>query len=220
MAIRVRLDPIAATLRVMVDKDASEGAQKAAIARFARDEIAKADVINTRALGRAPSKEVTVDGRKGGALESVKVNGGLIVAEWEIFTDVLVWIAKTLKERSPRISGEYVSGHRLFADGVEIPVTNSPPRAGEFTFLNLVPYARKIEIGKTKAGRNFVIQVPNRIYERVAQDARARFGNVADIRFAYREPTGAYQLRRPSRGRRNASRAVRAPAIIVKIKGR
>ena len=53
----------------------------------------------------------------------------------------------------------------------------APPLASEYVFLNTVPYARKIEIGKTESGRDFVIQVPNRIYERTANDAQARFGN-------------------------------------------
>lgn len=214
MAIKLRLEPIAATLRVMVDKDASVPAQQRAIANFAAAEIAKSDAINRRALGRIPPKEVTVDGRLNAPLDSVKVNGGRIVAEWEIFNDVLTWIHKTLEERSPRRSGEYVKGHRLFADGAEIPVTNNPPEAREYVFLNIVPYSRKIEIGKTQSGRDFVIQVPNRIYERTAKDARSRFGNIADIRLSYRETTTAYRVR----GRRG-SRALRAPAIIVKIKG-
>lgn len=215
MAIKLRLDPIATTLRVMVEKDASVPAQQRAIANFARAEITKADDINRRALGRVPEKEITVDGRAGAALESVKPNGGRIVVEWEIFTDVLVWIAAELRKRSPRISGAYIASHTLFADGTEVNPSAGLPPAKEFTFLNLVPYSRKIEIGKTKAGRAFVIQVPNRIYERVAQDARSRFGNSADIRFVYRETTNAYRVR----GRRGGTRALRAPAIIVKIKG-
>lgn len=216
MVVRIRLDPIATTLRVMVDKDASIPAQQKAIANFARSEIAKADAINARVLGRVPPKEITVDGRAGASLESVKPNGGQIVAEWEIFTDVLVWIAAELRRRSPRISGEYIRGHTLFADGAEIAANvKSLPPAKEFVFLNVVPYARKIEIGKTKSGRAFVIQVPNRIYEGVARDARARFGNAAEIGFSYRETTNAYRVR----GRRGGTRALRAPAIIVKIRG-
>lgn len=215
MAIKVRLDPIATTLRVMVG-GGSEQAQRKMVGDFARAEIAKGDEINRRVLGRVPPKEVTVDGKLGAALESVKLNRGTIVVEWEIFTDVLTWIADELRRQSPRISGEYIRGHRLLADGVEIPVSTAPKPAEVYTFLNIVPYARKIEIGKTKAGRDFVIQVPNRIYERVATAARSRFGNVADIRFTYREPLRAYRLR--GVGKRK-SQALRAPAITVKIKG-
>ena len=47
------------------------------------------------------------------------------------------------------------------------------PPADEYVFINPVPYARRIEVGKTKSGRPFLIQVPNKIYERTAKDARA-----------------------------------------------
>lgn len=199
----------------MVDKDASIPAQQKAIANYARAEIAKADDINRRALGRVPEKEITVDGRAGAALERVKPNGGRIVAEWEIFTDVLVWIATELKKRSPHRSGEYIRGHTLFADGVEVTPGANLPTAKEFTFLNQVPYARKIEIGVTKKGDPFVIQVEPRIYQNVAKDAKARFGNSADIRFTFSQTTNAYRYRT----KRGGTRAVPAPAIIVKIKG-
>lgn len=214
MALTTRIDPIGRDIEVMINDLLSPAAQSRAVAAFARDEIAQADLINARALGRVPDKVITVDGSRGATLDRVRPEG-VIVAEWEIFTDVLVWIAQTLAERSPRLSGEYLMGHRLFADGSEIAVSNNPPPAAEYTFLNVAPYSRKIEVGKTKAGRPFVVQVPNRIYERVAKDARARFGNIADIRLSYRETTNAYQVR----GRRGGSSALRAPAIIVKIKG-
>lgn len=203
MALRVRLDPIALDLRVKVDEAASVPAQQRAIARFAKAEIDKVDSANARALGRRVAHTVTVDGRKGGQLESVRPNGGVIIAEWDLFFEVLPWVAKTLRERSPRISGKYVRGHKVFADGAEIADLTKPPPAKEYTFLNVVPYARKIEIGKTQSGRAFVIQVPNRIYEGVARDSRARFGRLADISFTYRQSVGASRT---------------APAIIVRPK--
>lgn len=209
MVVRVRLDPIARDLRVMVEEYVSPPAQQRAIARFARAEIDKVDSANARALGRRVAKSVTVDGRKGAALESVRPNGGVIIAEWELFFEVLPWIAKTLRERSPRVSGRYLRGHKAFADGAEFTDLTKPPPAKEYTFVNIVPYSRKLEIGKTQSGRPFVIQVPNRIYETVAKDARARFGRIADISFNYRQPVGAYQSRRGP---------VTAPAIIVKPK--
>lgn len=214
MVIRVRLDPIAKDLRVMA-QGGTEQERARLVADFARSEIAKADAQNRRALGRDVGKTVTVDGRANASLETVKVNGGVIIAEWDIFFDVLVWIYQELVRRSPRISGDYIRGHRLFADGSEIAATSTPPPASEYTFLNLVPYARKIEIGKTKTGRDFVIQVPNRIYDGVAKDARSRFGNIATIRFSYREPANGYRVR----NRRGKQAGLRVPAIIVRLKG-
>lgn len=214
MALRVRLDPIATTLRVMVGDTATVQGQQKVIANFARSEIEKVDVANARALGRKVAHVTSVDGRKGATLETVRPNGGVIETLWDIGTvDVLPWIMRELVSRSPRISGEYIRGHRVFMNGVEVALTESRDPSAEYVVLNVVPYARKVEIGKTEAGRAFVIQVPNRIYERVAKDARARFGKVADIRFSYRETTKAYRLRGSNR-----SPPVRAPAIIVRMK--
>ena len=54
--------------------------------------------------------------------------------------------------------------------------------------------ARKVEIGKTKAGRNFVIQVQPNIYQRTVTNARGRFGNVAKIQFTFRGIVGGAQI--------------------------
>jgi hypothetical protein len=60
----------------------------------------------------------------------------------------------------------------------------------EVVISNPVPYARKIEIGKTRSGRPFVIQVPPRIYERAAMALRSKYRNVASIRFTYMASAG------------------------------
>jgi hypothetical protein len=106
--------------------------------------------------------------------------------------------------------------------------------AREYTFINMVPYARRIEIGKTKSGRSFALQVENRIYERTAKDAKAKFGKAADIQFGYRESVGAYSLKQDQVSRyfiggriyhaptirkdRAKGTAVSTPAIIVRLK--
>jgi hypothetical protein len=106
--------------------------------------------------------------------------------------DPLVWIAKRLRERSPVLSGDYRDAHILFADGKEVGTAADViagmevPAADVYAFANTVPYSRKIEIGKTKDGRDFVIQVPNRIYERTANDAKGRFSSIAVIEFGLR----------------------------------
>lgn len=220
MAVRVKIDPIERVTTASLLATLSLPEQKAAAADFVRANIAEADAINKRVLGRMPPRTITVDGRQGAALESVNPSGGKVVIEYDLIADVLIWIGHALVERSPVVSGAYRRGHTLFADGAEIAQSRDIPPANEYVFLNQVPYARKIEIGKTKSGRAFVMQVPNRIYERTAKDARSRFGNLADIRFAYRQTTGAYTLRRSSgRGRaRQAGAAVNAPAIIIRLR--
>lgn len=236
MAVRTRIDSIANDIRIVVDQALSPAAQSKAIADFARAEIAAADDINRRILGRLPPKVVAVDGRTGSPLETVKP-GGVIVAEWELFSEVLAWIGQTLRDRSPRVSGAYRAAHTLFADGVETEIGVEVPEADTYVFINLTPYARKLEVGKTESGRDFLVQVPNRIYERTWRDAKARFGNTAKITFGYETQTGAYRLKfnqvsrswdkaqgswrisKRQRADRVAGSAVSVPAIKVSFRG-
>jgi hypothetical protein len=234
MAAIARIEPLSKFIDVTLREDLSPEAQSRALADFARAGIREARQHNARILGRAPRLEIAVDGRSGAALESVRPDG-IIVAEFEVIDEALRWIAQTLVDRSPVRSGEYVRGHRIFADDREIQVfAGEPvPDAKRYTFLNLVPYARKVEVGKTKSGRDFLIQVPNRIYERTAKDAAARFGNMALIRFTYRAPMAGALLAYVSLGRGKSrplpdaatraaagqERALRVPAIVVTTRG-
>ncbi len=233
MAVRVKIDPVERVTEAAIRADLSRPDQQRAAAQFARDGIADADAINRRILGRVPPRTITVDGRQGAPLETVDPDGGTIIVEYELVGDVLRWIAQTLIARSPVVSGEYRRGHTLFVDGQEIPLDREIPVADEYTFVNFVPYARKIEIGKTKAGRDFVIQVPNRIYERTAKDAKSKFGNIASIEMTYRGVISGTMYAKSGPRRRIGAKAgresrrpgaaqnksgVRYPAIIVRLR--
>jgi hypothetical protein len=224
MGTKTRIDSIATDISLIVDQSLSPAAQQMAVANYATDQIKQADTKNQRVLGRVPPKTITVDGRRGASLEQVRAVGGSIIVEWELMTDVLVWIGNTLRDRSPVVSGAYRDSHTLYADGVEIEVgAEIPGGVSELVFLSPLPYARKLEIGKTESGRDFVVQVPNRIYERTAEDANSRFGNIAKISMTYRAPFGGYLLKYVSAGagRRAAAaheRELRVPAIVVSLK--
>jgi hypothetical protein len=203
MAVRTRITSYEKNFKLLLDRNLSPEARSKRVAAFAQKEIDAADAQNRSALGAVPPKTVTVDGRQGAPLENVNPDRGTIIAEWRLVGDVLTWIFATLRARSPRLTGKYLEGHKLYADSAECDPDNAP-LASELVFLNAVPYARKIEIGKTESGRDFVIQVQNRIYERTAADANSRFGNIAKIRFSYRSATGG--------------RDDRVPAIVVTLK--
>lgn len=194
MPVRTRIQPIDDWLSVTVDETLSEEARSSAIADFARGRLREALEANRRAVGSDTPYEQFVDAVKGAPLETVDPDKGVIIFEFELVGDVLTWILQTLRERSPVLSGEYRENHRLFADGREIGAGDEIPDAEEYSFTNPVPYARKIEIGKTKAGRDFVIHVEPRIYERTAKDAQARFGNIAKVGFTYRALVGGAQV--------------------------
>ena len=119
-------------------------------------------------------------------LESV-VLPGPIVYTYSNLKQIIEFALDELRKASPVVSGDYVRSHTLFVNGM--PVANIPvdlKPSDEIMIGNPVPYARKIEIGKTKSGRDFVISVSNRIYERVAKNVLIpRYRNVAKITFNY-----------------------------------
>lgn len=215
MAIRLKIDPVEKSFALAVSDMLSPRAQSQLVAKFAQEQFVAADDANTAILGRRPPHTRTVDGKAGAPLDTVDAKHGVIIFEWELIVDVLRWIGVALVDRSPEVSGDYKRGHTLFADGKEVDLGGQIPDAEEYSFTNLVPYARKIEIGKTTKGRDFVIQVPNRIYERTAKDARARFGNIAKIEFTYRGLIGLGSgsgtlinpLKDPTRGSTKRSRS-------------
>ncbi len=164
-------------------------------AAFALVALAGAQVVNRAVLGYAPTFRTLVDGSVGNALTAVNTNGGKISFEFEFddVEDVLMFIAAELPLRSPRRSGDYIRGHILLADGVQIPMHPPFPRAREFVFVNTVRYARKIEMGTTESGRAFVIQVPPHVYEMTAQAASKQFPK-ASIEMTYRGFVGGEQV--------------------------
>jgi hypothetical protein len=218
MALTVRVQPVEKSVEASIRADLSPAAQKKEAAKFAKAGIDEADAKNRQILGRNVPRTITVDGTEGALLESVNPDGGNITAEWELVDGLLRWIGDTLIERSPHLSGAYKRGHTLYADGAEVPIGGRIPDADEYVFANHVPYARRLEIGKTKSGRPFLIEVPNRIYYHTAKDARDKFGNQADIKYAMRDMKGAPGPRKSvgRKNRRRGSTDTTSPAIIIR----
>ena len=188
MAVATRIEPLSRDLSILVDETLSPKAQSKAVAAFARGELREAQTINGRALGRVPRHKTVVDGRTEAPLETVKADGGRIVFEFEILVDVLIFIAQTLYAKSPVLTGRYRESHQLYADGVLVTSgAQLAPAADRYTFLNPLPYSRKIEAGKMK------LRVPgsSHVYEQTRQIATRRFGNVAAVRFIYQTVAGA-----------------------------
>lgn len=217
-----------------ISRELSPAQRGAAVADFAMTAVTAVQIANRVALGYSPAYRSFVDGVASTALERVKLDGGKIEFEFEIsqIDDVLRWIAKALYDASPFRSGDYRNGHTLLADGEPIDVNgNIPQDVSEFCFVNVVPYARKIEIGTTEGGRPFVVQVPPNVYERVTQRAQHEFGERANIRFEFRSvdegkigrwsrTSSARGMARHHRGNKPARTLGewlrRQPAIIVK----
>ncbi len=227
--VTTKIEPIERSILLAI-RDGEPAAERGPrLASYARQAIAEAQEVNRRAIGRVPPHETFVDGRQGAPLESVRPDG-VIVAEFELLGELFAWIGEMLVKNSPVLTGDYAASHAFFADGVAVDAGGTVPAAEEYVFLNVQPYARKIERGLSS-------QAPDGVYESVALMARRRFGNVASIRFSFRSfqeggivpYAGTASVSRDSRGRYKAAagadravrlreRDTRQPAIVIAVR--
>lgn len=178
-SISVKVEPLDKDIELIFREDLSPEARKMHLAKFAREKLKEGQAINRQALGRLPTHQTFVDGTK--ATEDRVRPDGTILYEFQLFEDMLDWIADQLMRHSPMKSGRYAKSHELYTDGVE---ANTRQMAkSEWVFINTQPYARKIERGQS-------VQAPEGVYQAVATLAKRRFGNHAKISFGYRSPIG------------------------------
>jgi len=226
MAVKTRIVTVDRDVNLLIDNMLSPAGRSKIFAELAQGILTDADQTNRQVLGRIPKSKTYVDGREGAPLESVKPQGGVIVREYELVIDVLVFISDLLRtlspvgkgpDKRPGHPGFYKASHLLFADGREVPLNATIPDASEYVFLSSAPYARRIENRNT-------------IYEMAAAKAAARFGNIARVRFGWQSPLLSYVRGGANRAERAAQRnqpakqsakhierATRVPAIIVTI---
>lgn len=216
--VRTRVDPIDRDVKLIIDQALSPAGQSKQFAETAQQFLDEADAVNRQVLGRIPKYRTYVDGRENAALESVKPSG-VIVREYDLVIDLLVYIGMELRAVSPFRTGKYQRSHTLFADGVEIPIGVVIPDAQEYVFLSDVPYARKIE-GSAKRPP-ISPMAPRGVYEITALKANSRFNNLARVRFAWRSPFHKYGGA-PSRHRKRSGKwtgghewDTRVPAIVI-----
>jgi hypothetical protein len=210
--VNAKVEPITRDIELMLRQDLSADMQAAIFADFAKEQIKEAEDIDKQVLGHVPRSTVTVDGREDASLKSIKPNS-TVVAEFDVFMDVLLWIAEQLEKNSPVGTpprdphpGLYRSSHTLFADGMEIKPGEAVPEAEEYVFTTTLPYARKIEHGQSS-------QAPDGVYQVLATLASRRFGNVAKISFTYRTVIGGEIVG----GLKGNKSEQRNPAILVRV---
>jgi len=190
-----------------------------------------AGILNeqTATVGARPSAIVYANTPGNSNLETVKLPGP-IVAIFDQRPAIVKMALEELRNASPVVSGLYRNSHIILLNGTQIDALPANLSASDQIVLtNPVPYARRIEIGKTKAGRDFTISVPNRIYERVAKNKLLpRFRNVANISFGYVELSGAYKIQgrlsshysigggKLRKRRQQVGKNVQAPAIFIR----
>jgi hypothetical protein len=182
------------------------------MARHAIEQRDKAIEHNRQILGRAPAYQTFVDGRQTTALKTVSP-GGTILFVFDVGGTLLQKAADELYGMlvyfSPVLTGQYQKSHRLFVNGIERDAATEA-RAGargviEFmpndviSFVNLLPYARKIEKGSSD-------QAPNGVYETAFTALRAKYGNQLKMNFTY-DPYPGYEVGTARRGGSNQSQA-------------
>lgn len=231
MGVKTRIQPINRDVQLFIDELLSPSARSKQFAAMAQDYLDDADNINSRALGHIPKNQTYVDGRQGAPITSVRPDGGVVVREYEMIFEVLLFISDTLHtlspighgpDKRPGHPGFYRASHVLFADGEEVnfngPMTiGQLPDASEYVFLSDAPYARRIEKRST-------------IYEMTAAKASSRFGNVANARFGWQSPLLSYvsggsnrveraaqRIQPAKQSAKHIERSSRVPAIIVTI---
>lgn len=208
MALTTRVQPIDRDVQLMLAQDLSPEGQSAAFAAIAQEMIGEGDEANRLILGRVPPRKTYVDGVQGASLDRVKP-GGVIVAEWELVSDILFAIAQELRQVSPVRTGKYQASHTLFADGIEVPVGTEIPQASQYVFLSDVVYAIKIEgvAGRPPQSK----QAPKGVYQITA--AKFQGDNRAKVRFEWRKPFRGGLVG----GREGNKSDGRVPAIVVTI---
>jgi hypothetical protein len=214
--LQTRVDSIQKDIAVIFNDVLSPQARSREFARIAGGYINEADANNRRILGYAPMRRVFVDGREGGGLESVKPDG-TIAAEWEVGTGLIERIEEMLLQASPYLTGRYRASHRLFADGKEIQFGADVPKANEYVFTNIAPYARKIEGTENRPPQSR--KAPDGVYKAIVKQARgvARSLGVRDVVITYSFRTvvafGGGLRRKGDKAKDN-----RNPAIVVRYR--
>ena len=225
MALKVRIPVISREVVLRPGGGLSPQEISAQFAKAAAADIAQIDADNALAAGRALPRQTFVDGRESDDLRAVKPDG-VIVATWELTTEVVRYCYDKIEQTAPRRTGRFAKSVRIYADGVEVETPEEAFGAGEVVIAPTVPYARKIEGQFAKQGGVWATN-PNGLFHAVAAMAAAKYGNVAKIKFGAREIVGGgtglaqwaqghtAMIAHEGRRRKAHARDSRQPAVII-----
>lgn len=177
--------------------------------------VASARAILDQTLAERPVRplvEQVVDGKKGAALEAVKVPG-VILFRLGVLQEVAAFALKAAFDLSPVRSGRYrLSWLAMKADGK--PHDGGPLGPDEIVFVvNPQPYARKIQVRGAK-----LVGIAPGIADRVANAVRASFGDAIRVEVKFIALPNAYALKRGAKGRKDSKpgRAITYPAVMLR----
>jgi hypothetical protein len=153
-------------------------------------------MADAAAKGLQPTWEAYANTPGNRNLETVRLPGP-IVYNYRYLVDLIEFALDELRRQSPVASGDYVRSHQVYVN--DQPVGDTIPKTistGDRIYIsNPVPYARRLEIGRTRSGRAFLIQVSNRIYYRVTEMTKDKAKGRAKVRMMYVD-LGAHALKK------------------------
>lgn len=211
MAIR-RIKNVSETITVQDITDDILGA-------FAQRAIIERDRVVKRYKPTRVQKWV---GNREEADERTVKMGESIRYHFDYMKSIVVDAHKRLRQNSPvdtRASADvyrYKDAHIIIADGTvyESPEL-IPDDTTEVTLVNLMPYARKVELrGWGKRG-SVTFHAPYHVYEITASEMK-RYANIVNIKFTWIDMPGFAAGKQLTRSDR--SRSIRYPAMIISLR--
>jgi hypothetical protein len=204
---RRQLAAMTQTLQVTVPAK-NAAAAKALLAQTAQQEKARVIAQQTARGGIAPTLSQIVDQVRGAPLSAVRPDGTILL-EWGYVREVALVAIAALRQAGPRVTGEWANSLVVLADDAQV-APEAIPHAARWVHVGAtVPYARRLEIGRTRRGDPFVLDDDDyRLIERTAMRMKSRYARVAAIKFTYLQLQG---------GRTRAEKLdLRYPAIEIR----
>ena len=160
--------------QALLDSTLSMAAQVSQFIELALETEAEQQRIDESILGRVVTYKSYIDGTLD-AIGNVKRLSQVVTVEFDITEDIVAFVAEELRKHSPVGSGKddphpgkYQASHMLYADGILVEDFHRAPSAKEYLFVNILPYAVKIESGESALA-------PSGVYEVTASEAQKKY---------------------------------------------
>lgn len=210
---------------VKVFVDALGPAAATALAEAGANEKSEVETEQAGRRGIQPLTHIAVDGRQVTDFTSVKPTS-IIFEYWDYRAEIIKAAFEGLQARSPTLTGKYRNSFYCILDdapqgALVVPQPAQLENVQRIIITNDVPYARRLEVGRTEGGSSFVKQVDPRIVESTMRELRNEFGAVATITFNWVDlgtPAAASWLATRSRklgGKKARTSSLRYPAIFI-----
>lgn len=155
-----------------------------------------------RSGGMAPELTVVVDGRPGGSLAGIR-HDSTVVLDWNYLREATDAAVHYLQIKGPIRSGDWRKSIVALINGEEWEIDKPiPANIQSAVVVVTVPYARRLEVGRTRNGRPFVVQVEQHFVEHVSMLLNQRLRDLATFTFGYIDLDNAHELTGQWRHRR------------------